>query len=276
MHYILFYSTSWRAKRFILVEGPLIDVHETQDHDTITSWMKSLFQTIAEEGADIPKHDNKLLEWYERITLDDDPEFQVTDTMFKSIITNSLPPSWHMFTKPYVHCQTGIPEINYGTHIPASKLIGIVKEEYGHHLSKKINGNTTGNGENTSTVVSTTMFKPKRVPCDKHPLHEQISTNTKWCEQCKHPAHNTQDCCNASTNPCGNCGRYGHLSNKCQKRKNVRSDELSKKKQKNEVSDEGEEVVAVVAPTNDATYPFDLSKDKGEFYNLDVANGTMR
>ena len=98
--------------------------------------MKSLFQTIAEEEADIPKHVNKLLGWYERIMLVDDPEFQVTDTMFKSIITNSLPPSWHMFTKPYVHCQTGIPEIDYKTCIPASKLIGIVKEEYGCHLSK--------------------------------------------------------------------------------------------------------------------------------------------
>ena len=30
------------------------DVHETQDHDMITSWLKSLFQTIAEEGTDIP------------------------------------------------------------------------------------------------------------------------------------------------------------------------------------------------------------------------------
>ena len=80
----------------------LLDIHEAQDHDTITSWMKSLFQTVAEEGSDIPKHVNKLLEWYKRIILANDPEFLVTNTMFKSIITNSLPPSWHTFTKPYV------------------------------------------------------------------------------------------------------------------------------------------------------------------------------
>ena len=71
----------------------LTDVHETQDHDTITSWLKSLFQTIAEEGTDIPKHVSKPLSWYEQIKVTDDPKIQITDTLFKSIITNSLPAS---------------------------------------------------------------------------------------------------------------------------------------------------------------------------------------
>jgi len=108
----------------------LLDIHKAQDHNTITSWMKSLFQTVAKEGSDIPKHVNKLLEWYKKIILTNDPEFSVTDTMFNSIITNSFPPSWHAFTKPYVRCQTGIPDIDYEMRILASKLIGIIKEEY--------------------------------------------------------------------------------------------------------------------------------------------------
>ena len=94
--------------------------------------MKSLFQTVADEGSDISKHINKLLGWYKRIILANDPEFSITNTMFKSIITNSLPSSWHMFTKPYVQCHTGIVQINYEMHILASKLIGIIKEEYDH------------------------------------------------------------------------------------------------------------------------------------------------
>lgn len=68
----------------------LTDIHGTQDHDTITSWLKSLFQTVADEGSDIPKHVSKLLGWYERIKVADDPEIQITDRLFKSIITNSL------------------------------------------------------------------------------------------------------------------------------------------------------------------------------------------
>ena len=195
-------SAAWTA---------LIDIHKMQDHDTITSWMKSLFQTIMEEGANIPKHVNKLLGWYERITLADDPEFRVTDTMFKSIITNSLPTSWHTFTKPYVHRRTGIPNIDYETRIPASKLIGIMKEEYERCLSKH-NGN--GNTESSSSVVNATKFKPKPT-FNKPTLQEHISTNSKWCKRCKHPTHNTRNCRNASTDPCEKCGRYGHPAHKC-------------------------------------------------------------
>jgi len=33
--------------------------------------------------------------------------------------------------------------------------------------------------------------------------------------------------------------------------------------------------MVIVVPTNDATYPFDLSKDEGEFYNLDVPVSAM-
>ena len=52
----------------------LTDVHETQDHDTIISWLKSLFQTIAEKGTDISKHVGKLLGWYEQIKVTDNPK----------------------------------------------------------------------------------------------------------------------------------------------------------------------------------------------------------
>ena len=144
-------NSAWKA---------LLDIHEAQDHDTITSWMKSLFQTVAEEESDIPKHVNKLLEWYEKIILANDPEFPITDTMFKSIITNSLPQSWHMFTKPYVRRRTGIPQIDYETRIPASKLIGIINDEYDRRQPK------------SPDIVNTLKFKPKDFP--KPTLQQRI------------------------------------------------------------------------------------------------------
>jgi len=154
----------------------LQDIHEAQDHDTITSWMKSLFQTTAEEGSDIPKHVNKLLEWYEKIILANDPDFQLSDTMFKSIITNSLPPSWHTFTKPYVRRRTGIPNIDYETRITASKLIGIINEEYDRQQSK------------LPIMVNTMKFKPKGIPkptlkqrISNPPLSKRIKFRSKWC-----------------------------------------------------------------------------------------------
>jgi len=64
--------------------------------------------------------------------LANDPEFSVTDTMFKSIITNSLLPSWHAFTKPYVRrCnRVGCPpsHVTYLDRFPC-----IV---YSHHLGR--------------------------------------------------------------------------------------------------------------------------------------------
>ena len=52
----------------------LTDVHEMQDHDIITLWLKSLFQTVAKEGTDISKHVSKLLGWYEWIKVADNPK----------------------------------------------------------------------------------------------------------------------------------------------------------------------------------------------------------
>ena len=71
---------------------------------------------------------------YENIKVADDPEIQIADTLFKPIITNSLPISRNFFTKAYVHHCTGIPEIDYETYIPFLKLIGIIREEYEHHV----------------------------------------------------------------------------------------------------------------------------------------------
>ena len=130
----------------------LTDFHEMQDHDTITSWLKSLFQTVAEEGPDISKHISKLLNWYEQIKVTDNPEIQITDTLFQLIITNSLPASWNFFTKAYVHCHTGIPEIDYKMHIPSSKLISIIKEEYEHRVFKQ-NCNKAVNHESSSATI---------------------------------------------------------------------------------------------------------------------------
>lgn len=60
---------------------------------------------------------------------------------------------------------------------------------------------------------------------------------------------------NAGTNPCGNFGKYRHLTDQCQKRKksqDKKSAEPSKKKSKKQVSNVGEEVVAIVVASNDA------------------------
>ena len=223
----------------------LLDIHKAQDHDTITSWMKSLFQTVADEGSDIPKHVNKLLEWYEKIILANDPEFTVTNTMFKSIITNSLPSSWDTFTSPYVRRHTGIAQIDYETHIPASKLIGIINEEYDRRQSK------------SPAIANTLKYKLKEFTkptlqqrIGKPPLRQRINFKPKWCNRCKSATHNTDECRNAGTDPCAYCGKYGHTAQKCRKRKFEQTPAQStNKKRKVEATNVGEEEAMEIVST---------------------------
>jgi len=269
-------SSAWNA---------LLDIHEAQDHDTITSWMKSLFQTVAGEGTNIPKHINKLLGWYERIILANDPEFSVTDTMFKSIITNSLPPSWHAFTKPYVRRRTGIPEIDYETRVPSSKLIGIIMEEYDRQQSKR-----QGNQE-SSLAMNASQFKFKgprptlkerinpslKERITEPNIRQQITSNSKWCNLCKAPTHNTQDCRNVGTKPCGSCGKYGHSTYQCWKGKRKPENNLfqpTNKKPKREITNVGEDAIEIVSTAREDMMDFDPSEE-GQHFNFDVPVSDM-
>ena len=261
----------------------LQDIHEAQDHDIIMSWMKSLFQMTADEGFDISKHINKLLGWYEQIILANDPEFPITDTMFKSIITNSLPSSWHMFTKPYVRRRMGIAQIDYEMRIPASKLIGIIKEEYDRRQNK------FGNHENSPAIANTLKTKSKgfskfnlQQRIGKPSLMHRIDFKSKWCNRCKSTTHNTDDCRHTGTTPCDYCGKYGHNVYQCRKRKFDHQPPQSNKKPKREVSNAGEEIVAIVSTASDDIdmddtndqITFDPS-EKGQNFNFDVPMSDM-
>ena len=62
---------------------------------------------------------------------------------------------------------------------------------------------------------------------------------------------------------------------KCQTRKDEMRGRGFNKKQKKEVTNYGEEeVMAIVAVTNDAKTLFDPSNDEGKFYNFDVPMST--
>lgn len=80
----------------------LVAVHEAKGHQTMIAVICNLLHTIAEEHMDINKHLNKLLGYWECIALIDDEDFQISDAMFKVIISLSLPRSWDNFTESYV------------------------------------------------------------------------------------------------------------------------------------------------------------------------------
>ena len=213
-HLIQFLRTTIRwiplEVRTSQLNSPFVD--SERGNSWVTCVRVGVFQTVADEGSNIPKHVNKLLEWYEKIILANDPEFTVTNTMFKSIITNSLPSSWDTFTSPYVRRRTGIAQIDYETRIPASKLIGIINEEYDRRQSKSpaiANTLKYKLKEFTKPTLQQRIGKPPQPP-----IHQRMGFKPKWCSRCKSATHNTIECRNAGTDPCAYCGKYGHIAGK--------------------------------------------------------------
>ena len=123
------------------------------------------------------------------------------------------------------------------------------------------------NHESSSAAIQSKKYKTNNIPHNKPTLEQPISTNNKWCEHCRNGTHNTVDCRYANTNPCGKCGKYGHLTKKCRMRKNkIKGSSLNKKWKG--------EVMAIVAAKNEAKNLFGPSNDEGKFYNFDVPMST--
>ena len=82
-------------------------VHEPPDHQTITSYIRNLIHTAANEDDNIIDHLVKLKRYWGRIIRIADDDFKISDPMFKIIISLSLPPTWDAFIELYVGGQMG-------------------------------------------------------------------------------------------------------------------------------------------------------------------------
>ena len=80
----------------------LLALYENKTHDTIITYTHNFHQLQAVNGDDILKHLVQLRQYYLRINLTTDPDFCISDTQFKVIISSSLPQSWDTFTEDYV------------------------------------------------------------------------------------------------------------------------------------------------------------------------------
>jgi len=107
-------------------------VHKPKCREIVTSSIRNLFCTHAEEGDDIIEHLNELERYWEQISLNltGDEDLEISDRGFKTIIAASLPPSWDAFTEPYSGSGKG-PIYNDPRKIVYTKvMIEVIKEEY--------------------------------------------------------------------------------------------------------------------------------------------------
>jgi len=155
--------------------------------------------------------------------------------------------------------------------MPASKLIGIIKEEYDRQQSK------------SPAIVNALKFKSKgfakptlQQRIGKLPLQQRMNFKPKWCNRCKCSTHNTEDCRNAGTNPCGYCGKYGHTTLRCRKRKFAEpSNQLPNKRFKQEVSNVGEEDAVEIVSTARDNMDVDLPINQTTFDTSDQGDNIL-
>ena len=105
-------------------------IHELKGHQTIVSIIQNLFHKKAKEGSNINEHLGKLMEYWERINQINEEDFKISDTLFKIIISSSLPLSWDSFTESYVGSRKSMIQTDPKKMMGSQQFIGILKEEY--------------------------------------------------------------------------------------------------------------------------------------------------
>lgn len=75
--------------------------HQVVTSDKLFSYQRKLTNTIVDQSANIATHLNQLQLIYIKMNHANDPQFLVTESQFKAIISNSLPPSYESFTRLY-------------------------------------------------------------------------------------------------------------------------------------------------------------------------------
>jgi Zinc knuckle len=133
--------------------------------------------------------------------------FNVPDMQFKTIIASSLPPSWDIFTDPYMGSQPGTrAEVDTRGSVQTQEFIGIIKEEY---LQRKTRADTTIQHHSYQSSQS------------KQSLANQLKepgNSSLRCRNCNLIGHLTDDCKWLGQIKCRECGWFGHMAKDCRRK----------------------------------------------------------
>jgi hypothetical protein len=89
-----------------------------------------LYETKAANANNLLKHLDVLKSYHDCINKFPNPEFHVSDTCFKLIISASLPSSWQTYVEPYNGNANDLNDPDLKQHMSSDTLISPPWEEY--------------------------------------------------------------------------------------------------------------------------------------------------
>lgn len=169
----------------------------------VVSIQQMLFSTRAKEDDDLIKHTNKLKTYWEQINAFDIPEYNVSDVLFKGIITGSLSPSWDSFTAPYMNQYKNLESNDERKNIDSQTYIGIIQEEYFRCKAHKDGGQSFVMAYNDHGKASSTSHNSSATKN----LKDHISGETQ-CSHCSGRWHTSETCYFKGKERCKTCQKF--------------------------------------------------------------------
>lgn len=169
--------------------------------------MWNLFRTAATDDTNISNHLNLMKTMWDCLNMASDKHVQLSDIVFKSIITQSLPEVWDAFTHPYIEEDTKLDDPTKAM-MSSQRFMGLINEEYNHCIS------CTKMTESINLARVDKSCLAKRL----NALHGPKDQNSERCRQCGMKNHATNECRfirQKSQNKCPMCDRFGHNPENC-------------------------------------------------------------
>src|ERR1700676_923274 len=202
----------------------LASTHEDMAFYTVNN-IENLLQTAkATDNNDLMKPLDTTKGLRDRMNEFPNPDFHLPDVRFKTIISNSLPRSWHSFVEPYMGNAKNANDPDPKHRIQSDTFIGILREEYKiqRNNERRENGYNGFNGENSNQNIGS-QTNIANAQTNSRTLRSRIGGQKNpraWCEICEMKGHWTSKCYKRHQNKCYNCGREGHMAKDCRKKNN--------------------------------------------------------
>jgi gag-polypeptide of LTR copia-type len=142
-------------------------IFKSKAHLTLCAYKRNLESLKANEDMDIIKHLDELKIYWERINSSLNKDHHISDFSFKLTIGDLLPSSWDNFTDPYINI-TDDPITECTNHrklVSSQQFMGIIKEEYLHHVCHK--AETQDSNHHTIFYIMSSNSNSSKAKCCK-------------------------------------------------------------------------------------------------------------